>query len=393
MSKSDVSFIIIAKAFRVFVFGLVSIMTPIYLALLGYSPFYVGATLMVILAGNVFSNLLLTWYGDYLGRKKILLLFSFLMFLSGVLLFSTTYYPLMLLAVFIGNISTTGTEAGPFQSIETGILPMLVEEKNISRMFGIYNFIGYGASSLGALAASIPSYFHEDLIVFRLLYFVYGLVGLMLFMFYSNLNNIEVSNRSRKKLILKEMSSKARKDILKLSILFSMDAFGGGFVTQSLLSYWFYYTYHASLSNLGGIFLVANIITAFSIVGASIIAEKIGNLTTMFYSHLLSNIFLILIPLVHSFPLSVLFLFLRQSVSQMDVPTRQAFMAQIFNDNDRVVANAITNSFRSVSSIFGSPISGFLLNLGLITLPIVIGGLSKIIYDVSIFVSYRKEAK
>ncbi|MEM3576116.1 MAG: MFS transporter, partial [Thermoproteota archaeon] len=136
MSKSDVSFIIIAKAFRVFVFGLVSIMTPIYLALLGYSPFYVGATLMVILAGNVFSNLLLTWYGDYLGRKKILLLFSFLMFLSGVLLFSTTYYPLMLLAVFIGNISTTGTEAGPFQSIETGILPMLVEEKNISRMFG-----------------------------------------------------------------------------------------------------------------------------------------------------------------------------------------------------------------------------------------------------------------
>lgn len=393
MSKSSVFYIFVAKAFRVFIFGLVSIMTPIYIALLGYSPLYVGATLMVIIAGNVFSNLLLTWYGDYLGRKKILLLFSFLMFLSGVLLSSSTYYPIILLAVFIGNISTTGTEAGPFQSIEAGILPMLVEEKNVSRMFGIYNFIGYGASSLGALAASIPSYFHEDLFVFRLLYVVYGIVGLVLFVLYSNLNNIEVSNKGKRGLALKEMSSKARKDVLKLSVLFSLDAFGGGFVTQSLLSYWFYYTYHASLSSLGGIFLVANIITALSIIGASIIAEKLGNLRTMFYSHLLSNIFLILVPLAGSFPLSVLFLFLRQSVSQMDVPTRQAFMAQIFNDKDRVAANAITNTFRSISSIFGSPISGFLLNLGLISLPIIIGGLSKIVYDVSIFASYRKEVR
>jgi len=383
----------VAKALRVFVFGLVSIMTPVYIALLGYSPLYVGATLMVIIAGNVFSNLLLTWYGDYIGRKKILLLFSFLMFLSGILLFSTTYYPLMLFAVFIGNISTTGTEAGPFQSIETGILPMLVEEKKISRLFGIYNFIGYGASSLGALAASIPSYFHEDLSVFRLLYATYGLIGLLLFALYNNLNNIEASNRSRRRLTLKEMSDKARRDVFKLSILFSVDAFGGGFVTQSLLSYWFYYTYHASLSSLGGIFLVANIITALSIIGASLIAEKLGNLRTMFYSHLLSNVFLILVPLVGSFPLSVLFLFLRQSVSQMDVPTRQAFMAQIFNDKDRVAANAITNTFRSISSIFGSPISGFLLNIGLVSSPIIVGGLSKIVYDVSIFLSYRNEVR
>jgi MFS family permease len=175
--------------------------------------------------------------------------------------------------------------------------------------------------------------------------------------------------------------------------LFSLDAFGGGFVTQSLLSYWFYYTYHASLSSLGGIFLVANIITALSIIGASLIAEKLGNLRTMFYSHLLSNIFLILVPLVGSFPLSVLFLFLRQSVSQMDVPTRQAFMAQIFNDKDRVAANAITNTFRSISSIFGSPISGFLLNVGLVSSPIIVGGLSKIVYDVSIFLSYKNEVR
>ncbi|MCL5319177.1 MAG: MFS transporter [Thaumarchaeota archaeon] len=391
---SDASYVFVGKAARVFVFGLISVMTPVYLAELGYSAFIVGVALATILAGNVFSNILLTWYGDYVGRKRSLLVFSLLMLVSGVLLYSTTYLPLMLLAFFLGNVSTTGTEAGPFQSIETGVLPNLVSKERRNRAFGVYNLIGYSASSVGAFAASTPSYFQNSLLVFHLMYLLYGLVGLLLFILYLRLRSIEaVRTEGKRRIGLGEMSPETKHDVEKLSFLFSIDAFGGGFVSQSLLSYWFFFVYHVSLQNLGIIFLIVNIITAISTLGASFIADKLGNLRTMVFTHLLSNIFLILIPLAGSLLTSLLFLFLRQSVSQMDVPTRQAFMVEIFNDQERVSANAITNTFRSISSVFGSPISGALLAINLVSIPILTGGFSKILYDILIFSTYRRKAK
>ena len=335
VSMTDAAYVFVGKAARVFVFGLVSVMTPVYLAELGYPAFIVGVALAAILAGNVFSNILLTWFGDYVGRKRSLLIFSLLMLVSGVMLYSTTYLPLMLLAFFLGNVSTTGTEAGPFQSIEAGVLPNLVSKERRNRAFGVYNLIGYSASSIGAFAASAPSYFQNSLLVFHLMYLLYGLVGLLLFILYLRLGSIEAVRTERKRRIgLGETSPEAKRDVAKLSFLFSIDAFGGGFVSQSLLSYWFFFVYHVSLQNLGIIFLIVNIITAISTLGASFIADKLGNLRTMVFTHLLSNIFLILIPLTGSLLASLLFLFLRQSVSQMDVPTRQAFMVEIFNDQE-----------------------------------------------------------
>ncbi len=389
----SVTYVFIGKAARVFVFGLVSIMTPVYMATLGYSSFYVGIALAAIIAGSISSNIILTWYEERIGRKRLLMLFSFLMLVSGILLFSTISLPLMLLAYFIGSISTTGTEAGPFQSIEAAVLPNLVSDKERNRTFGIYNLIGYSASSVGAFAASTPSYFQNDLYVFRSLYLMYGLVGLLLFLLYQKLRDIETVQPGVRKSGLGEQSPVARKEITKLSILYSIDAFGGGFVSQSLLSYWFFLVYGVSLQNLGIVFLVVNIITAISTLGASFLADKIGNLRTMVYTHLLSNIFLILIPLAGSLVGSLFFLFARQSVSQMDVPTRQAFMTEIFNDQERVAANAITNTSRSISSIFGSPISGILLGIGLPSIPLFAGGFSKILYDVLIFSSYRRKKK
>ncbi|MDG6927385.1 MAG: MFS transporter [Nitrososphaerota archaeon] len=377
----------VAKGFRTFIFGAVSVMTPIYLSVLGYSPFYVGLALFTVVAGNVMSNLLLTWYGNMFGRKKFLLVFSALMVFSGLVLFSTTAIWMIFLALFLGNISTTGTEAGPFQSIETGVMPSMVPESRRSRIFGVYNLIGYGASSVGALASSLPAYFRESIFAFRGIYLAYALVGLLLFMVYTTLNNIEASKRGTG---LGHMTRNGLKDMKKLSLLFSMDAFGGGFVTQSIMSYWFYLAYHVSLKDLGAIFMVVNIITALSILGASFIAERIGNLRTMVFTHLTSSVFLIMIPFAGSLAGSLAFLFLRQSTSQMDVPTRQAFMAQIFGESERVSANAVTNTFRSISSLPGSPVVGLALSSGLLYIPYVIGGGTKMLYDASIFASYRK---
>ena len=380
----------ITKGLRTFSFGLVSVVTPIYLAVLGYSPFYVGLALFLIVSGNVFSNILLTWYGNVFKRRNFLLVFSFLMSVSGLLLFFSSSLLFILPALFVGNISTTGTEAGPFQSIETGIIPSLAGEAKRNRAFGTYNTIGYAMSSLGALASSFPSYFKMSIFSFRAVYLFYGFVGVILFIVYFQLKNIEASKKAKGLNPLRELS---RKDVRNLSLLFSLDAFGGGFVTQSILSYWFYLVYHVSLKNLGLIFMIVNIITAISIYGASLIAEKIGNLHTMVITHLLSNVFLVMIPFAGSLEGSLAFLFLRQSVSQMDVPTRQAFMAQIFDENERVTANAITNTFRSLSSLPGSPVVGLALENGIIYLPYIVGGGSKFIYDVSIYFTYRKRVK
>ncbi|MHB8567690.1 MAG: MFS transporter [Nitrososphaerales archaeon] len=389
--NKKLSLIISAKALRVFVFGLVSVMIPVYIAILGGSPFLVGVTIAVVIGGNIFSNMLLTWYGNVVGRQRALIIFSLLMAASGMLLFASSYFPLILFACFIGNISTTGTEAGPFQSIETGVLPSIVGPVKVKRVFGYYNMIGYSASSIGALAAGIPYYFHYSIPIFHYLFLAYGIVGLALFAAYLRLDNIET--KSARRAGLGDISPKARRDIIKLSTLNSLDALGGGFVSQSILAYWFYFVYHVNLGNLGLIFFVVNVITALSTLGASFIAEKLGNLRTMVYTHLLSNAFLLGIPLAGSLPGSLAFLFLRQSVSQMDVPTRQAMMAELFNDNERVTANAITNTFRSASSIIGAPISGLLIGLGLTSLPLFAGGSTKIAYDIATFFSYRKEVR
>ena len=389
-SMKGVYSIFASKTVRVFVFGIVSIMTPVYIATLGYSPLYVGFALAAIIAGNIFSNIMLTWYGSRIGVRRLLLLFSLLMVASGIILSATTYFPLILIACFIGNISTAGTEAGPFQSIETGILPEFVPMNRIGRACGVYNLIGYAASSVGALTASLPSYFGNSINVFHYLYLFYGLAGLMLFFLYTSLGKLEAVTRSKMRLKNASMSRRARKDITNLSVLYSIDGFGGGFVSQSLMSYWFFLVYHQSLANLGIIFLVSNLITAVSLYGAPLLAEKFGNLKTMVTTHLVSSVFLIAIPLAGSLITALTFFFLRQSISQMDVPTRQTFMIQVFESDERVTANAVTNTVRSMGTFFGGPVSGVLFAAGLSSIPMLTGGFSKIVYDVAIFLLYRR---
>ncbi|WP_243674500.1 MFS transporter [Vulcanisaeta distributa] len=377
---------------RTFVFGMVSVLTPIYLAMLGFSPTYVGVSIFLVVLGNVSSNILLTWFGDVIGRRSLLIIFSLLTFVSGILLSSSSLYPPVLaLALFMGNISTTGTEAGPFQSIEVGVLPRFTGNR-LGRVLGIYNLIGYSASSLGALASSIPAYLGDKLVFVRLMYLIYAMAGLVMAIIYSALGNIEAGGRRPG--LRGGLGRAAVVDIRNLSILFSVDAFGGGLVTQSLLSYWFYVRYGVTLRELGLVFMVVNVVTAISLVIAPLIAERIGNLRTMVYTHLLSNVFLILVPLAGSFMGSLAFLLLRQSVSQMDVPTRQAFMAQIFSDEERVPANAVTNTARSIGSLPGPLIVGDLISQGgLYSLPFIISGSMKIMYDLTIYLMYRNRVR
>ena len=232
---SDFSQILVAKAVRVFVFGLVSVVTPIYLALLGYSPLLVGTVLASMVAGSTLWNLLVVKYEVRVGTRRFLFFFSLLMLISGVLLFLTSFPLAIIVACFIGNISTTGTEAGPFQSFEAAILPRLVSEENRNRSFGVYNMIGYGASSFGAFAASAPFYFQNNLFAFRSLYLLYGIVGIVLVLLYTRVQAFKTPRPVGERTGVTGLSQQAKRDVKKLSVLFSIDAFGGGLVSQSIL--------------------------------------------------------------------------------------------------------------------------------------------------------------
>ncbi|MCL4355408.1 MAG: MFS transporter [Nitrososphaerota archaeon] len=377
-----------AKGGRVFVSGLLSISLPFYLRAVGYGPFFQGLVLVAILAGNAASNLAVTYLDARVGRRRLLQAFSILMVAAGVVLAVDEAAAAILLACLVGNISSSGTEAGPFQSIEAGVLPDLSGEGSSVKAFGRYNMIGYSAAALGQLASSGPGIFGDSAAAFHVAFAAFAAVGVVLFAVYSRLRGLEAGRAVRPGLA--NLSPQARKELVRLSGLFSLDSFGGVFVTTYLLSIWFNSTYGLQLEYLGPVFFVASLVTAASAYGSSLIALRIGNLRTMVYTHLASNALLILMGLAGSLPLALLFLFLRQTMSQMDVPTRQALMTEMFKKEERVQAYAVTNTLRSAGSFVGGPASAVFLGLGVVSALPFAGGVTKIGYDLMTFASYRK---
>ena len=380
--------IYVAKGIRVYISGLLSIILPFYLKVIGYGPYFQGIALVAILAGNALSNVAVTYLDRVAGRRRLLQAFSLLMVVAGATLALDSSPALILAACFVGNISSSGTEAGPFQSIEAGTLPELAPAQSTVKAFGRYNLIGYSAAAFGQLTAAGPGLLGNSLASFRAVFVGFALVGALLFVIYSGLRSIEAGKSTRPGLA--NLGAQARKDLVRLSGLFSVDAFGGVFVTTYLLSIWFNSAYGLQLESLGPIFFVAAVVAAASTYGAALIAVRIGNLRTMVYTHLVSNAFLVLMGLAGSLLPALAFLFLRQSFSQMDVPTRQALMSEMFESRERVQAYAVTNTLRSAGSSFAGPVAAGVLGLGLVSTIPFAGGGTKILYDLMTFVSYRK---
>jgi MFS family permease len=381
--------IYVAKGVRVYASGLLSITLPFYLKIVGYGPLDQGLALAAILAGNALSNVAVTYLDAIVGRRRLLQAFSLLMVAAGVVLATDASLPLILAACFIGNVSSTGTEAGPFQSIEAGTLANVAPSESAVKLFGKYNMIGYSAAAAGQLTSAGPGILGNSVTAFHVIFLGFALVGGVLFVIYSRLANLEAGRSAKPGLA--GLSPQARKDLVLLSGLFSVDAFGAVFVTTYLLSIWFNATFGLSLQYLGPIFFVATLVSAASTYGAALISIRIGNLRTMVYTHLGSSAFLILMGLSGSLLPALAFLFLRQSLSQMDVPTRQALMSEMFAKEERVQAYAVTNTLRSAGSFFGGPVAAGILGLGLVSAVPFAGGGTKILYDLLTFASYRKK--
>jgi MFS family permease len=379
--------IMIVKFLRVFGSSLMSIILPLYLLGQGYDVAIVGIVVSLMILSNIPFNILLTLFIKRLGQRFILVFLSALMIISAMLFLWNLNFIMIIIAALIGLLSANGTETGPFQSIEQSIISATIDDEKRTHTFSIYNFVGYASMSLGSLFSGLPDYLPNLTLTLSFAFYVYAIIGLIQLVIYLSFTNIdEIFNRSDKFIL----HPQSRKTVLKLSSLFAIDAYGGGFIVKTLLTTWFFLRFNVQLISLSLIFFIADIITAVSIFIAPILAKRIGLLKTMVITHIPSNVFLILVPFAPTLLFAVIFLFLRQSISQMDVPTRQSYVNAIIKTEDRASTAAITNTVRTISSSISPPLATSLIEIGNFVLPFVFGGSIKIFYDVAVYFAFRK---
>ncbi|MBI3803931.1 MAG: MFS transporter [Nitrospirae bacterium] len=386
--------LISARMVRAFAYGFGSLILAIYLRERGLSEGKIGVVLTAsILSGTLFT-LLAARYADRFGRRSTLLFFSVLMGASGLLFAFSTHWGLILLAASVGGVNATGYEIGPFLSIEQAVLAQVGSDAKRNQRFAFYNMAGLLATASGTLFGGVPGWLQQRgigaLQSFQWLFFFYASLGLLSAWLASRLSpSVEGAVAPRQST---GMSPLSRKRITRLSLLFGLDAFAGGFVIQSLVAYWFYVRFNVPLQTLSLLFFIAGILTSLSFLVAARLADRIGLLETMVSTHLISHLFLVLIPLSPTFEMAVGFYLIRMALSQMDVPTRQAYTVTIVAPSERTAAASITLLSRSLTQAVSPSLTGILIQSVSAAAPFYLAAGLKSVYDLLLYAQFRKEA-
>jgi len=399
--NSDGRILFGTRSLRLLAYGFLSVVLVIYLAQIGLSETQIGLLLTLTLIGDTVISLWITTKADRLGRKRMLIVGAVLMIFAGALFAVTRDFIYLLIAATIGVISPSGNEVGPFLSIEQAALSQIVPDERRTQVFAWYNLAGSFATALGALIggglvqagqnAGLSSLASYQAIVIG--YAVMGLVLALLFTLLSSrieLSKTALPSSPRSPRERRFGLHRSQRVIFKLSALFSLDAFAGGFVLQSIVAYWFHVRFKAEPALLGSIFFGANILAGISALSAAWVASKIGLIRTMVFTHIPSNVLLILVPLMPNLPLAILMLLLRFSISQMDVPTRQSYTMAVVSPDERSAAAGITGIARTTGASLSPVVTGPLLaQAALLNMPFFLSGGLKIIYDLLLYRSFR----
>ncbi len=395
---NDGRLIIAARIVRAFAYGFLSILLAIYLKLIGLNDLVIGLILTATLINSVLFTLLASFYADRIGRRKMLIVYAALMSLSGAIFVATDNYVVLIIAALIGTINATGSETGAFLSIEQALMPQTLSDyKKRNTIFALYNMAGTFAMAAGILLSGLPPILQQQYQItqadaIKPLFLLYSLFGATLVGIYFSLSSkIELSTTiDTAKPLSQTLSPKSRKIVGKLSGLFAVDSFAGGFVIQSIVSFWFFSKFGIELTILSYIFSVAGVLTAFSFLAAAKIADKIGLVNTMVFTHIPSNVLLILVGFAPTPLLAIAFYLGRMALSQMDVPTRQSYIVAVVSEEERTPAAAITNISRNISQAISPSLTGSILQLlPLLSAPFVIGGVLKIAYDLVLYFQFR----
>jgi MFS family permease len=384
------------RVLRMFAYGFLSVVLVLYLAQLGLSTALIGLLLSLTLIGDAAISLWMTTTADRVGRRRILIVGAALMLFAGILFALTDRVELLLIAAIIGVISPSGYEVGPFLPVEQAALSQIVPEERRTQTFAWYNLAGSFATAAGALASGSLTQLLQQVGVspvnsYRAIVAVYGAIGVLLLLTFTRLSpSVETLNSSAPNSRNRLGLHRSRSIVLKLAALFGLDAFAGGFVVQSLVAYWFLVRFGVEPAALGGIFFGANLLAGISALASAWVAARIGLVNTMVFTHLPSNILLVLVPLMPNLFLAIVVLFARFSISQMDVPPRQSYTMAVVASDERSAAAGVTGIARSIGAATSPAFAGaFLGNAGLLGAPFYVAGGLKIIYDILLYRSFQ----
>lgn len=382
---------------RLFAYGSLSVILVFYLIGIGLNESQTGLLLTLTLFGDTAVSLYLSTRADRLGRRRMLIVGALLMAAAGAAFASIHNFLFLLIAGIIGVISPSGNEVGPFLSIEQAALSHVVTDKTRTEVFAWYTLAGAVATAIGALCGGALTQLLQKSAMtpvnsYRAVVISYAALGVLLALFFSRISPAaEVHSPAEKSALPTNLHrffgiDHSRQVVAKLSSLFALDAFAGGFVVQSFAAYWFYLRFGVNPATLGVIFFWANIFAGISALLASRLARRFGLIKTMVATHLPSNILLILVPLMPNLPLAVLVLLVRFSISQMDVPTRQSYVMAVVSPEERSAAAGITGVARTTGSAISPLFVGILFaRPSLINLPFFIAGSLKILYDLLLY--------
>ena len=383
-----------SRALRMFGYGFLAVVLVLYLTALGFSGGEVGLLLSLTLLGDAAISLWLTTHADRLGRRRVLIAGAGLMLAAGLVFVATPAYAILVVAATIGVISPSGNEVGPFLAVEQASLTQLVGAKRRTNVFAWYQLTGSFATAAGALAAGLFAQVAIDrgaspAEAYRLVIVGYALVGIALALLFTRLSDrVEVPPREvtdepiRTRLGL----HKSQGVVLRLAALFALDAFAGGFVIQSFIAFWFQERFAVDPAALGALLFGANLLAGLSALAAGPLAARFGLIRTMVFTHLPSNVLLMLVPFMPTLPLAAGVLLVRFSISQMDVPTRQSYTMAIVEPDERSAAAGVTGIARSLGVAASPLIAGPLfISAAVAGSPFVIAGGLKILYDVLLY--------
>ena len=391
----DILLLFSTRIIRLFCYGFLSVVLALYLSESGLTESQIGLLFTLTLVGDALISLWLTTSADRFGRKRTLILGALLMAGAGLAFVLTRNVILLVVAAVIGVISPSGNEIGPFLSVEQAGLTQLVPDKKRTQYFAWYALVGSFATALGALTGGWLAQILQDnawtaLESYRVVLIGYALGGFLLLLLFLKLTKsveAETTQATTKRVLGLHRS---RSVVFRLSSLFAMDAFAGGLLVQSLIAYWFHVRFGVESGVLGSIFFGANILAGVSALLAIRMANKIGLINTMVFTHIPSNILLILVPLMPTLPLAIGVLLLRFSISQMDVPTRQSYTMAVVAPDERSAASGVTAIARSVGASISPALTGLFFSIpALFSAPFFLSGGLKIIYDLLLYREFR----
>ncbi len=388
---SHVNRLLLAKGLRAFGDGYVSLLLPLYLLQLGFGPLQVGIIATTTLLGSGVMTLLVGLHAYRFHYRSLLLAATLLMAGTGLgFALVTDFWPLLLIAL-VGTLNPSSGDVSVFLPLEHAVLSRVVDDRQRTATFARYSLAGSLCAAAGSLAAALPGAVASATgvpvtVAMQGLFVFYALLAGLAALVYRGLPRALATDAERQSVPL----GKSKKTVYTLAALFSLDAFGGGFVVQSMLALWLYQTFALSLAAAGTLFFWTGILTAASYLVAVRIANRIGLVNTMVFTHIPSSLCLIAIPFMSELHTVIALLFVRSALSQMDVPTRSSYVMAIVPPEERPAAASITSVPRSLASAASPFLAGYLLGISPFGWPLLLAGAVKIVYDLLLLAMFRK---